>query len=214
MKCQKSFRLAFPVEAQAIRQDAFAEKHIGAVPGRPGTLQGPLARYPKRLSLRTAPGPDVQYGLCQFQDKRRACLRDQVELAKTRCKKMEFVKFLKDRSRGWLRNFWKAFKKSTRSARSSLWASTMPLLWNIPAFKHISGIINLASTGWALATILIGKSRKPGLSGVGLEPVLFHSGYLANGNVTRMPRIYNIKLVRQDEYASKTPNSESEWIHI
>ncbi|MDR1313915.1 MAG: ATP-binding protein [Deltaproteobacteria bacterium] len=51
---------------------------------------------------------------------------------------------------------------------------------------------------------------KSELFGVGLVPVLFHSGYLTIDKVIKIPRLSNNQLVRQDAYTFRTPNSEVE----
>jgi hypothetical protein len=46
------------------------------------------------------------------------------------------------------------------------------------------------------------------LSGVGLVPVLFHSGYLTIDKVIKIPRLAKNSLVHEDAYTFTTPNSE------
>ncbi|MDR1312307.1 MAG: ATP-binding protein [Deltaproteobacteria bacterium] len=51
---------------------------------------------------------------------------------------------------------------------------------------------------------------KTDLFGVGLVPVLFHSGYLTIDKVIKIPSLSNNKFVQQDAYTFRTPNSEVE----
>jgi hypothetical protein len=49
---------------------------------------------------------------------------------------------------------------------------------------------------------------KTDLSGVGLVPVLFHSGYLTIDKAIKIPRLAKNSLVHEDAYTFTTPNSE------
>ncbi|MDR1166248.1 MAG: ATP-binding protein [Deltaproteobacteria bacterium] len=77
--------------------------------------------------------------------------------------------------------------------------------------SHLSALIRDNQLDFHQPSLAVYPKRqvtKTELSGVGIAPVLFHSGYLTVDKEIKIPRFANNLLVMEDGYTFKTPSSE------